>query len=111
MVNNALSERRGKRKNMTGTEVNGSNVKTLITRAQTLRASVVERVSGVAESGKLRIADRRSAPKRDQLLRDLGALHLAAAGGVDLDEPEADRLIGEITMIDAGPADEDDDNA
>jgi hypothetical protein len=95
---------------MTGTDARESTVETLMTRAQALRTSVVERVSDVAESGKMRISGRRSLGKRDELLRDLGALHLGAAGGVDLDETEADRLISEITMIDTGPADESEDN-
>ena len=72
----------------------------LLDRAKALRSSVIDRVTAVADSGKQLLADRRDQQRRNELLQELGALHLAVANGDDLDLPEAERLIAELTEVD-----------
>jgi len=93
---------------MKPTEIPEANETSLVTRTKRLRKSVVGRIGSMTESGKATIARRRDDRHRDELLRELGELHVtaAAAGADSPDKALADRLIAEIVSLDG---EEDDD--
>ena len=93
---------------MTNTET--TEATSLSTKLLALRESLTDRVEGVADSGKALIATRRDDRRREELLRELGELHVAAANDGGLDESLAGRLVAEINAIgtDAPEAEVDD---
>ena len=89
----------------------GNNATSLAERARTIRDSVIGHVEGIAESGKAKVASHRAARHRDELLRELGELQVAAAasGAESPDQALVGRLVAEIMAIDAANDDDGDD--
>ena len=92
-------------------ETTESTSPSILDRARSLSASLVERVTAAKDSGAQMITDRRGDRRRDALLRELGALHFAVAGGEDLDLPEVERIVAELAELDAAASSEGDDDA
>lgn len=79
------------------------------TRVRALKGSVIDLVGDLTESGKTMIAARRDSQRRDELLRELGEIHVAASadGAEPIDTVKVDLLIEQIRTIDDAAEDSD----